>query len=255
MRKIKTVEHLSVLFIIVLVVLFSSPVKAEESRLTFSSDLSQPPDITLEFMMPLSFATDADYASSQGTYQSEIYGNYIYEENQSRTTEISGSSNENSGIISINQASGSMNNQENVRIVTLISEANSLSNMQMSKVARISSNETQTKGSNNRKNIIEDSFNDNTGIIGVNQSSGNYNIQSNNLLMAVGGLVTLDNIELEGVIFSDNVIDQDESGDRQNLVNNSFSNTSGIVQVTQASGDMSVLGNNLALSMREINLK
>ncbi len=254
MGKKKTVEYLSVL-IIVLVVLFSSPIKAEENRLTFSSDPSQPAGLTLEFIMPLSLVTDADYASSQGTFESEIYGNSIYEEIQSSTTEISGSSNENSGIISVNQASGSMNNQENVRIVTLISEANSLSNMQMSKVARISSNEVQTKGSNNRKNIIEDSFNENSGIIGVNQSSGNYNIQSNNLLMAIGGLVTLDNMELEEVIFSDNVINQDESSERLNLVNNSFSNTYGIVQVTQASGDMSVLGNNLALSIREINLK
>lgn len=254
MGKIKTVEHLSVLFIAMLV-LFSSPVKAEENRLTFSSDLSQLPGDIFELITPFSFTTSVDYTSSLGTYQSAIYDNWLYEDIQSSATEIYGSSNENSGIISINQASGSLNNQENMRLVILTSKANGLSNMEMSSAAQISSNEMQANGSNNRKNAIEDSFNRNTGIIGVNQSSGNYNIQSNNLLMAVGGLVSLDNIELEEVISFDNVVNQDESGDRLNLVRNSFSNTYGIVQLTQTSGDMSVLGNNLALSIREIKLK
>ncbi len=44
-------------------------------------------------------------------------------------------------------------------------------------------------------------------------------------------------------------------GGRSDIIRDSFSNTSAIVQITQSAGDLNVLGNNLALSFREVTLR
>jgi hypothetical protein len=200
--------------------------------------------------------SEASFAAGQGSYLSVVAGNSLLEVDTVSTDTIVGSGNGGTGIINVNQASGSMNDQANLRAIAL-----SLDSPDATGTTAISLGGGAVLGDNQidstralRSDVIDSSFQNSVGIIGVNQSSGNMNTQRNVLALALGGgAATLTEGELAD-LRAPNSLTQ-EGGSRIDTITNSFSNTQGIVQVTQSAGDLNVLGNNLAISLREVILR
>jgi hypothetical protein len=102
-----------------------------------------------------------------------------------RTALIDPSINDNDGFIGVNQSPGNMNNQANASAAAVIAgdaqliEANGFA-VQASLFNFIYSDQSVNM------DIILDSINGNSGIVGVNQSTGNMNNQFNSAALAAG---------------------------------------------------------------------
>jgi len=237
MRKVK--PGAGFLIAVFLPLMMLCPIQAEEDMTSSQADPSG-----------LSHVYPGDgSAGTQETREKVIQGNAPCEDNTENATRIVGSVKGNLGIVSLNQASGNMNNQSNLRVFSL---GSSVQEIQMKRVIGLGSDEVYSIGGP-RQNLIEASFQNNSGIMGINQSAGSLNSQSNTLIMAVGGLVSIAEAELDDVSAS-NLL-REEAGAREDIIRDSFSNSRGIVQVTQSAGDMNIQANNLAFSFREIHLK
>lgn len=93
-----------------------------------------------------------------------------------RTASIIGSVNSNAGIIGVNQNAGNMNNQTNA--VALAVGIGSQVALAESELGQVNTGNTVVEVATVKLDRITDSVNLNTGIIGVNQSSGNMNNQA-----------------------------------------------------------------------------
>ncbi len=196
------------------------------------------------------------FAAAQGSYLSVVAGNSLTEVDTVSTDTISGSGNGSTGIINVNQASGSMNDQANLRAIALSldsPDATGTTAISLGSGAVLADNQIDSTRAI-RADLIDNSFQNSVGVIGVNQSSGNMNSQRNVLALALGGgAAILTEGELADVR-APNSLTQD-GGSRMDTITNSFSNTQGIVQVTQSSGDFNILGNHLAISFTEVTLR
>ena len=93
-----------------------------------------------------------------------------------RTATILGSVNNNSGIVGVNQNAGNMNNQTNA--VALAVGIGSQVALAESVLGQVNTGNTVQEVETLKVDRIADSINTNTGIVGVNQSSGNMNNQA-----------------------------------------------------------------------------
>lgn len=156
-----------------------------------------------------------------------------------RTALIDPSVNDNNGFIGVNQSPGNLNNQANASAAAVIAgdeqliEANGFS-VQASLFNFLWSDQSLNT------DIIADSINGNSGVVGVNQSSGNMNNQFNSAALAAGlnsdttgalGEVTLKQVSADNLLVHYAVV-------RSDTITGSINNNSGIVSVNQASGDM-----------------
>lgn len=169
----------------------------------------------------------------------------------------------NTGIISVNQATGNMNNQgsavsfafnagpaeqdpEDEDDLTGFADA-------LAAVGQLNrDNEVDTQFIAFRESTILNSGNNNSGILYVNQSSGNINNQANALSAAVSqaegalGGVALSESDL-GQINTNNVVLERDIIKTADILG-SFSTNSGIVGVNQASGNFANQANVVSLS-------
>jgi hypothetical protein len=106
----------------------------------------------------------------------------LSDDNFNSVLRINGSINDNVGIVGVNQAGGSNNNQLNsvaialgVDVVFALSEA---------ALGQENTGNEVVSFNTLKKEVIEDSIQRNNGIIGVNQSVGNNNNQGNNFALA-----------------------------------------------------------------------
>ena len=207
--------------------------------------------------MMLAAAHAGEHGASTQT-GTEVKGNDqqtpLGEETLGNMNRITDSVSDNVGVLSLNQASGNLNNQANVRVFSLNGDPRSRQTIEMREMVTLESTGICSSGGA-RQNVIEGSLRNNVGITGVNQSAGNLNSQSNNLFLAVGSLVSLSEVELAGVSLSPVNQSEDDVRDRRDVIKGSLSGSRGIVQVTQSSGDRNLQTNNLALSFREIRLR
>lgn len=180
-------------------------------------------------------------------------GNVHFERQMTSSAKMVNSANGNSGMVGINQASGDLNNQGNQRVIMLSNDKNAMNRLQLGKISKMESNVITSNGGA-RQDLIEDSFQNNMGIIGINQSSGDMNSQHNNLVIYMGDAISLNDIEL-GEIQITNHNHAEENSSRSDIITGSFSQTCGLVQVTQSAGDLNILGNNMAISIREVQLQ
>jgi hypothetical protein len=110
-----------------------------------------------------------------------------------------------------------------------------------------------TNGSH--EDAIVGSFNDTTGIVGVNQSSGNLNQQANVLVMAVGLRATPDVALLDDHALGDVIPTQtdatggDPTSPRSESIIDSFANFTGIAQVSQSAGNENNISNVIGVSV------
>ena len=73
--------------------------------------------------------------------------------------------------------------------------------------------------------------------------------------MVVGGTAALSDAELQSTRATNGEIDEEAVAVLEDRVTNSFTNSQGIFQVSQASGSVNLQENNLAISFRQIRLE
>lgn len=100
-----------------------------------------------------------------------------------------------------------------------------------------------------RTALIQSAFNDNTGIINVNQSAGNTNVQANLRAIALApGAGALQHAEADALMeLRGNTIVTD--GPTSAAIDSSFNDTVGIVGINQAAGSLNQQANVLSLTL------
>jgi hypothetical protein len=190
--------------------------------------------------------------------EQSVSGNVIAEDGVSHRSSIEGSFSGGRGIFNVNQDSGNVNNQANVLVVVFAAKDAGIQVLEVdTKIER--ANNTVVSNDSPREDRLVDSFNDTVGVVGVNQSSGNGNQQSNVLVMGIGLMVgseavVLDEQALE-MLFPDApelALLEEAGAPRSDTISGSFQNFSGVAQVTQSSGDLNVLQNTLGVSFVEM---
>ncbi len=181
-------------------------------------------------------------------------GNIFRETNSSSLSAITAAVQGGSGMVNINQSSGNLNNQANLRTIAVSPPEGFARTAALPEIVVLKDNVLESAGGR-KTDIMQDSLVNYTGIVGVNQSAGSLNTEHNTLSLVIGGAVSLTEAELSGVRSNNNTVVQKGSTQRGDMILDCFRNTQGVVQITQAAGDMNVLGNNIAFSHREISLR
>jgi hypothetical protein len=159
------------------------------------------------------------------------------------------------GILSINQASGNLNNQANVRVLAFTDGEGVLYDLSLATSARSIKNTVISYGGE-YENRISNSFGGAVGIVGVNQSAGSLNQQVNVVVLGIGvalgpEVVALGDADLGGTIADNSV---SSGGNRSDIITDSFTGFRGIAQVNQSSGDLNIVTNSVGFSFTRINV-
>lgn len=181
--------------------------------------------------------------------------NTLEESDTSHSSIIKDSYKDNMGLFNLNQASGSLNNQSNIAIITF-TPGKSLSDIQLDYLNESTDNTVRYSGILRRQSIIENSFDNSKGLFMVNQSPGNLNQQSNIFIFSMGSAMVLGDSEL-GAKTGGNVIEyaSDADVERKDVLKNSFSGSAGVAIINQSSGDLNIIRNNLAISFSRETVK
>ncbi len=163
------------------------------------------------------------------------------------------------GLMSINQEVGSLNNQANVRAVTLGTAADQTQLQEIVVETRLVDNRI-TVTDIARDNTVMNSFDNATGLVGVNQSAGNLNQQANVLALGIADdprtLSPLNTIALDEQVANNSLTTVRQADGLQrprgDFVTDSFTNFRGIAQIGQASGDGNIARNALAMSVNVV---
>ena len=154
---------------------------------------------------------------------------------------IAGSINDNSGVVQLNQDSGNMVNQGNVAAVAVTGSETAFvdANAAATQINKDNYSETTVPfdiRNWNKQGLIDNSINGNSGIIHVNQNTGDANNQLNqtNLAFGEGAISAMADSELGQFNAYNEVFDQNTQ--KRDRILNSVSGNSGIVTVNQASG-------------------
>jgi hypothetical protein len=190
-------------------------------------------------------------AHSMGASGSFLLGNTVNERGNRSANHITRSGNDNTGIINVNQASGSLNNQRNVRAFVFPDDPEGVSVLSVGTPSAIMANQVHSCGVL-REDVISESFNGVTGIVGVNQSSGNMNINENTVAIGVGKGLILSEMELGAVCIKENEVTS-EKVRRRDMIIDSFNDTRGVVQVNQTSGDAIISKNYMSFTNMELH--
>lgn len=241
------------------------------------------------FSVPFVASDTADSSSVQSSEQTETQtdtGNYEIQSNQVSQSTHSGTSSETSssrvennsvvevgdvakeavisaesftntsGIISINQAPGTMNNQSSSVTITVVEQMND-SHLQADAALQnyTSNNEVTSNVSQISNNIKPDAFIDTAGIITVNQSAGSMNTQSAmvNLVIGTSPVIALSDADL-GMLNTGNRI-MDVGVSRSDTISMfALQGVKGIISINQSSGCLNHQANVISISVRNFNL-
>jgi hypothetical protein len=158
----------------------------------------------------------------------------------------------NTGIISLNQSSGNFVQQSNIRAFYLSEDPDTVFDVGVGRTAILDLVSLTESGVSERRNLLIGSFNDNNVLVGINQSAGNLNQQGNSAIVIFGGLAALNDAELNNTRATNSEIDENQVEVLEDMIANSFVNSQGIFQVSQASGSVNIQENNLAISYRQL---
>ncbi len=152
------------------------------------------------------------------------------------------------GVIGINQAPGSMNNQGNATAVAVSADGSTFLHSQSS-VAKVNTGNIVDTIDPERTNSINGALTGAQGILGVNQSAGSINNQDNATSMAVGcgSMAALSEADL-GMVNSRNV-STEAAGIYTDIITASLDGGGGVVGVNQSSGCMNNQANVVAVSL------
>lgn len=200
-------------------------------------------------------------AESEALVNQRNFANEACENCAEKRDIIQGSGSDNSGIVTVNQAAGNMNNQASAVSVAIDVRTTPPPGADVptpdpgdfgfaeAQAAADQRNETNTVESVNllfRNSIIDNSFNGNTGVVHVNQAAGNMANQANVLALAVAFApgVALSEADLGQVNIANVVLESDNGGtpfigiSKSAEITASVNGNTGIVGVNQSSGNM-----------------
>lgn len=230
--------------------------KDKDIKVTQTVDIDKNLFISVRLDEQYAGAAEADAVSNQLNERNDVRGNITDQVPNhgpsygiNRHALIRGSINTNTGIVGVNQDVGNMVNQGNVVAVALTTGPSSVTNSQaeadqinrfnvVRHIERITVTNGQIVDAPDRSAEIVDSVNGNSGVVGVNQNSGNMNNQLNKLSLAIGpgSKVALSEAAL-GQVNANNIVTE-EATNRFDRITGSANNNSGIVGVNQSSGNM-----------------
>ncbi|MBW2569018.1 MAG: hypothetical protein JRD93_06380 [Deltaproteobacteria bacterium] len=180
-------------------------------------------------------------AETSNTGSVDNSGNEIAEINVDSSAIIQNSSfNGVDGIISINQAPGSMNNQGNSVSISFAKDGADTLLRSASSFDQSSLGNTLTAEDSIHSNTIKaNAFNSLSGVIGINQSAGNLNSQNNIACISTGGnpVVSLSPAEL-GMISGHNTVFEAGVSNIDTISSFAFEGVSGIISINQSSGSL-----------------
>ena len=187
-----------------------------------------------------------------------LIGNRLEGRNVRSESLIQHSFQNNRGIVSVNQASGSLNNQANLRVLALAEVGSLVQDLEIWGSTR-QINNTLISSGGDREDRIANSFGGTVGIVGANQSSGNLNQQANVLVVGIGvafgpEAVSLGDATLREISANNTVKQEGEAGRRAEIITDSFRGFRGIAQVSQSAGDLNTLGNFVGLSLTVVDV-
>lgn len=191
------------------------------------------------------------FAESEALFNQRNEGNEACENCAEKRDKIIGSVNNNTGLVSVNQAAGNMNNQGTAISFSFDAASpappadpgngNAKTGFAEAQASGTQYNQANKVDSVNilfRDALIRDSINGNTGLAYVNQAAGNLNNQANALSVAVSlaAGVALSEADLGQFNTGNNVIEHDVF--KTAIIDNSVNRNTGIVGVNQTSGNM-----------------
>jgi hypothetical protein len=157
------------------------------------------------------------------------------------------------GVTTVNQATGNMNNQGNVLAFavdfTEAPDPGAFANAEASAHQDVFDNDIDSSNILFRDSLIQSSVNDNTGITLVNQAAGQGNNQLNqaSIAVALGGTVSLAEADLGQTVAGNSVFE--DFAFKTAVVTNSIRRNSGVTFVNQHSGNNGNQGHNLAMAV------
>lgn len=184
-----------------------------------------------------------------------LAGNEVTDIGTGHQVRIRESFNESSGVLTINQNAGNANNQANVVAAAFGSADVGALRLNDADVVQRLQNNTLTTNIDALRVGIHDSFNDTTGIVGVNQVAGNLNNQANVVALSFAGDAGPAAKLLSEAILaqvgdeSDNNFDKQKDTETEATITNSFNNFSGVAQINQTAGNLNQVANVLGISV------
>lgn len=194
---------------------------------------------------------------ASATLHQSAVGNVISQEFANNQTSIEGSFLNGAGIFGVNQSAGDANNQANVHAIAVGNAGLAAINIDLKFEIR---DNDATISNSVMQNRIVDSFNDMVGIVGVNQVAGNFNLQANVVVMALGAFqpadfgVAMTDVTL-GAVTGGNSADVDEATTLAsgNEMTGSFDNFTGIAQVNQTAGNGNISAKIVGITYNVVN--
>lgn len=202
---------------------------------------------------------DARVADAQALLSQQAVGNVLEQTDVTSRTVFESSGSGNTGILSINQASGDLNNQAIVRAIAFVGGDDGVLQLASAYAAMELTGNTVT-ASGPRETRIEDSFHGTAGILAINQSAGNLNQQGAMLALTMGtalgpGIEILGDSTLRAIGgVDDNTLVEDLESPRSDVLLNVFGGFTGLAQVNQSSGDLNRIGNVLGVSVSVVTI-
>ena len=190
-------------------------------------------------------------AESEALFNQRNNRNEACENCAEKVDSIVGSVNNNTGVTTVNQASGNMNNQ-GIAIAFAFAPngaGDSFADAQAAGTQFMQANLVDTVNIPFRDARITNSINGNSGITAVNQAAGNINNQATAISVAAAG-------GADGVALSEAVLGQVNTGNtvlennvvKNTVISGSIIGNTGIVGVNQAAGNMANQSNVVAIS-------
>jgi hypothetical protein len=208
--------------------------------------------------LDVSVVSDPDkFAESDALINQTNFFNFACTNCDEKTDSIQNSGNNNSGVLTINQAAGNMNNQGTAIALAVDVEVDpgpvdppdadtGFAEAQAGAEQVNADNVVKTQNILFRNAFINNSLNANTGVVAVNQSAGNMGNQANSIAIALSfadegvalseadlGQFNVSNIVLEGRGPNSPV-----GVNKRAEITNSINTNSGVVGVNQSVGNM-----------------
>jgi hypothetical protein len=219
-------------------------------------------DIFIDVDVPVlpTSAAEAEAIINQDNFVNEACENCAEKQDTIRD-----SANDNSGVITVNQAAGNNNNQGSaiaIAVDTRIEQNGNTDGEDSFAEAQASAQQTNSDSLVEavnlifRDTLIENSINNNTGVVHVNQSAGNTNNQANELAIALGlsgAGVALSEAALGQFNAFNTVFESDQDGanigiNKTATIYESVNGNSGVVGVNQTSGNLANQANVVAIA-------
>jgi hypothetical protein len=213
-------------------------------------------------------ATPDKFSESEAIVNQSNFENEVCENCAEKRDQIINSGNSNSGVVTVNQAAGNMNNQGSaisiaVDVPTPPSETpgteTGFAEAQASVEQENTVNLVESINILFREATIDTSYNDNTGVVHVNQSAGNMNNQANALSIAVSfdaGVALaesdLGQFNTGNTVLETNVGTLEGGEPKLATITGSVNGNSGVIGVNQSAGNMANQANVVSFAVTRV---